>query len=61
MRSKKSGSDLELLVMSSISRTLKRLAPESRNRIVNWLASQNWAEVESAPTVDPRQATLGLS
>ena len=60
MRSKKTGSDLELSVMHSFSNTLKQLPPESRNRVVNWIASQEWAE--AAQPADTRQTTIpGLS
>lgn len=61
MRSKKVGSELELLAMSGISRQLKRLQPDMRNRIVNWLASQDWSDEAEKPEADPRQATIGLS
>lgn len=61
MRSKKVGSALELSIMASFSKTLGQLPPESRNRVVNWIASQNWADEQEKPAVDPRQATLGLS
>lgn len=30
--------------MGSISRTLRELPPESRERVVNWLSSQAWSE-----------------
>jgi hypothetical protein len=48
--------------MHSFSNTLKQLPPDSRNRVVNWVASQDWSgEKADKPEVDPRQATLGLS
>jgi len=53
MRSKKTGSDLELSVMQSFSRTLKELPAESRNRVVNWVSSQDW----STETLAPKTAT----
>lgn len=70
MRSKKTGSDLELSVMQSFSKVLKQLPPESRNRVVNWVSSQDWSESydgrsnvagsgERAPTV--QTAGPGLS
>jgi len=55
-RSQKTGSDLELQIMAGISRTLKRLAPESRNRVVNWVAAQDWADEK--PPADTRQTTI---
>lgn len=47
--------------MHSFSNTLKQMPPESRNRVVNWIASQEWSEPAAKPETDPRQATLGLS
>lgn len=37
--------------MGSISRTLRELPPESRERVVNWVSSQSWGEPrDAAPT-----------
>ena len=51
MRSKKTGSDLELSVMASFSKTLKQLPADSRNRVVNWVSSQDWADEKSEKPV----------
>ncbi len=41
--------------MGSISRTLRELPPESRERVENWVSSQSWGEsskAKSSPAVD---------
>ena len=59
MRTNKTGSELELVVMSSVSKTLRKLPGEMRNRIVNWLAAQDWSdEPQTKPTVQPASAAL---
>lgn len=60
MRSKKVGSDLELSVMQSFSKTLKQMDPESANRVVNWLSSQEW-ESPAAKPAPTQTATTTLS
>ncbi len=35
--------------MQSFSKSLKQIEPESANRIVNWLASQEWGAKQDAP------------
>jgi hypothetical protein len=35
--------------MQSFSKSLKQIDPESANRIVNWLASQEWVARQSQP------------
>jgi len=59
MRSKKTGSDLELLVMSQLSRLIRSLPSDARERVVNWVAAQTWHEAtEAKPTVQPASAAL---
>lgn len=57
MRSQKTGSELELLILASFSRTLRRLAPDMRNRIVNWLSAQDWSD-EKPAAVQPADSAL---
>jgi hypothetical protein len=58
MRSKKQGAELELSVMASFSRVLNQLPPESRNRVVNWVSSQDWQAQPTTAPVQTSSATL---
>jgi hypothetical protein len=60
MRSKKTGSDLELFVMASFSKMLKELPQESRERVVNWVASRTWNE-DTKPVTPVQVSPAALS
>lgn len=55
IRVKKIGLDLEIHVMQDVARTLRKLPSESRERVVNWVASQVWSE-EPASSVSSEEA-----
>lgn len=51
MRTKKTGTALELFAMEAISKILEALPPETQERVANWVSSKPWgqqAPVQSA-------------
>lgn len=44
--------------MASFSRVLKELPPDSRNRVVNWISSQDWSDEQDSKPADTRQTTI---
>lgn len=44
--------------MGQISKTLRELTPEARERVVKWVSSQHWADEQKASAVQPTAAAL---
>jgi len=45
--------------MSQLSRLIRSLPSDARERVVNWVAAQTWHEAtEAKPTVQPASAAL---
>lgn len=49
MRTKKTGVERELYVMSQITKLVNELPPGDRERVVNWFAAQTWSTETLAP------------